>query len=56
MIHRAHRRRTAQALGVHANTVDNRLDRVAALTGLDPRTTRGLQLLGAALVVRRAAG
>jgi hypothetical protein len=48
------RRRTAQALGVHANTVDNRLDRVAALTGLDARTTRGLQLLGAALVLRRA--
>ncbi|MGY1752010.1 PucR family transcriptional regulator [Blastococcus sp. SYSU D01042] len=50
------RRRTAQALGVHANTVDNRLNRVAALTGLDPRTTRGLQLLGAALVVRRVPG
>ncbi len=49
------RRRAAQVLGVHANTVDNRLERVGALTGLDPRSTRGIQLLGAALVVRRAA-
>jgi hypothetical protein len=49
------RRSAAQVLGVHANTVDNRLERVAALTGLDPRSTRGIQLLGAALVVRGAA-
>jgi hypothetical protein len=47
------RRVTAQALGVHANTVDNRLERVAELTGVDPRSARGIQLLGAAIVVRR---
>ncbi len=45
------RRSAARALGVHANTVDNRLGRVAELTGTDPRSTRGIQLFGAALVV-----
>ena len=49
------RRDTARALGVHANTVDNRLDRVGDLTGVDPRSARGIQLLGAAIVVHRAA-
>jgi DNA-binding transcriptional ArsR family regulator len=47
------RRSAAQALGVHANTVDNRLERISALTGTDPRSARGIQLFGAALVVRR---
>ena len=46
----------ARALGVHANTVDNRLDRIAELTGVDPRSSRGIQLLGAALVVQRTRG
>ncbi|MGW3012867.1 PucR family transcriptional regulator [Streptomyces sp. NPDC001219] len=50
------RRRTAQALSVHPNTVDNRLTRAAQLTGLDPHTTRGVQLFGAALTLRRLAG
>lgn len=50
------RRSAAQSLGVHANTVDNRLERVAGLIGLDPRSTRGIQLLGAAVVVRRVLG
>lgn len=49
------RRRTARALGVHPNTVDNRLARVAELTGVDPHTARGVQLLGAALTLHRIA-
>ncbi|WP_406079905.1 helix-turn-helix domain-containing protein [Streptomyces zaomyceticus] len=44
------RRRAAHALGVHPHTVDNRLARTSGLTGLDPRTTRGVQLFGAALL------
>jgi hypothetical protein len=47
------RRRTAAALHVHPNTLDYRLRRVVELTGLDPATTRGLQLFGAALAARR---
>ena len=31
-----HRQRTASALGLHTNTVDNRIKRIATLTGLDP--------------------
>ena len=50
------RRGAARALGVHANTVDNRLDRIAELAGFDPRSTRGVQLFGAAPVVHRALG
>ncbi|MDB6160584.1 MAG: PucR C-terminal helix-turn-helix domain [Gammaproteobacteria bacterium] len=33
---------TARALGVHNNTIYHRLNRVQTLTGLDPRTYRGL--------------
>jgi hypothetical protein len=47
------RRRTASALHVHPNTFDYRLRRIIELTGLDPATTHGLQLLGAALAARR---
>jgi hypothetical protein len=47
------RRRTATALHVHPNTLDYRLRRVVDLTGLDPSTARGLQLLGAAVAARR---
>ncbi len=47
------RRRTAAALHVHPNTLDYRLRRVVDLTGLDPTTTRGLQMFGAALAARR---
>ena len=47
------RRRTAGALHVHPNTFDYRLRRIIELTGLDPATTHGLQLLGAALAARR---
>ncbi|WP_040337482.1 PucR family transcriptional regulator [Candidatus Blastococcus massiliensis] len=48
------RRSAAQVLGVHANTVDNRLERITDLTGVDPRSSRGIQLFGAAIVLRRA--
>ena len=50
------RRRTAGALHVHPNTLDYRLKRVVELTGLDPATTRGLQLLAGAVAVRRLRG
>lgn len=43
------RRQTAQQLHVHPNTIDNRLSRVDALTGVNPRTAQGLLVLGAAL-------
>ncbi|MGW7531365.1 PucR family transcriptional regulator [Amycolatopsis sp. NPDC054798] len=43
------RRETARKLHVHPNTVDNRLSRIANLTGADPRTAKGLLLLGASL-------
>jgi sugar diacid utilization regulator len=48
------RRRTAAALHVHPNTLDYRLKRIVELTGLDPATTAGLQLLAAAATVRGA--
>ena len=51
--HDLDRRKTAAALHVHPNTLDYRLRRIVELTGLDPSTTRGLQLLGAALASRR---
>lgn len=47
------RRRTAAALHVHPNTLDYRLRRIVELTGLDPSSARGLQLLGAALAARQ---
>jgi DNA-binding PucR family transcriptional regulator len=47
------RRQTAATLHVHPNTLDYRLRRIVELTGLDPATSRGLQLLGAALAARR---
>ena len=50
------RRRTAAALHVHPNTLDYRLRRIVDLTGLDPSTSRGLQLLGAAIAARRLSG
>jgi hypothetical protein len=49
----ADRRRTASALHVHPNTLDYRLRRIADLTGRSPATSRGLQVLGAALTLRR---
>jgi hypothetical protein len=50
------RRRTATALHLHPNTVDYRLRRVVALTGLDPARPQDLQHIGAALAARRVIG
>lgn len=47
------RRSTAAALHVHPNTLDYRLKRIVELTGLDPSTTTGLQLLASAAALRR---
>jgi hypothetical protein len=49
----ADRRRTAAALHIHPNTLDYRLRRIGELTGRSPATARGLQVLGAALTLRR---
>lgn len=51
--HDLDRRKTAAALHVHPNTLDYRLRRIVDLTGLDPSTSRGLQLLAAAVAARR---
>jgi hypothetical protein len=51
----ADRRRAADVLVVHPNTVDNRLARCATLTGLDPRTAAGRFQLQIALTVHRLA-
>lgn len=50
------RRRSALELGVHPNTVDNRLRRVAELTGLDPTDPTAVPTLRAALLARTASG
>ena len=49
------RRRTAQQLHVHPNTLDYRLRRIAELTGLEPGRPRDLVLLELALARRRLA-
>ncbi|HXV93749.1 MAG TPA: helix-turn-helix domain-containing protein [Pseudonocardia sp.] len=46
------RTRTAAALFLSRGGLSLRLDRIAQLTGLDPRTTRGIQVLGSALSAR----
>jgi hypothetical protein len=46
------RRGTAHRLGVHPNTVDNRLTRIGDLTGLDLTSPRGHSLALAALLLR----
>ena len=51
--HDLDRRSTAGSLHVHPNTLDYRLRRIAALTGLDPARPTGQQLLAAALTARR---
>ena len=53
LAHDQDRRSTAAALHVHPNTLDYRLRRIVDLTGLDTSTTRGLQILAAALTARR---
>ncbi|MEV0588856.1 helix-turn-helix domain-containing protein [Nonomuraea sp. NPDC050310] len=52
--HGRSRRVTAERLHLHPNTVDYRLRRVAALTGLDPADDAHVQRLGAALAARLA--
>lgn len=47
------RRKAAAALHVHPNTLDYRLRRVGELTGLSVQTSQGVQVLGAALTIRR---
>ncbi|QUQ63429.1 PucR family transcriptional regulator [Kutzneria sp. CA-103260] len=47
------RNATAAVLGVHPNTVDNRLRRIGRLTGLDPTRPADLPMLRAAIAVRR---
>ena len=42
-------KQTARRLGVHANTVYFRLNRIRKLTGIDPRTFSGASLLLTAL-------
>jgi DNA-binding PucR family transcriptional regulator len=49
------RNATAKALGVHPNTVDNRLRRIGRLTGLEPTRPADLPMLRAAVAVRRMA-
>lgn len=53
---RMERGRTARALHVHGNTVDNRTARIHELTGIDLRTSEGIVLMSAALLARRLAG
>lgn len=50
------RRRTAEALHLHPNTVDYRLRKAAGLTGLDPSDDAHLQRIAAALAARKASG
>jgi PucR C-terminal helix-turn-helix domain len=50
--HQQDRRVTARRLGLHPNTVDNRLARIADLTGLDLASPRGTALALAALLLR----
>jgi hypothetical protein len=50
------RRRAAQRLGVHPNTFDHRLARIAQAGGVDPRSPDGLALVVLALRVRRRRG
>jgi sugar diacid utilization regulator len=47
-------KQTARCLGVHANTVYFRLNRINKLTGIDPRTFSGASLLLTALRLREA--
>ncbi|WP_223734086.1 PucR family transcriptional regulator [Streptomyces purpurogeneiscleroticus] len=52
---RQDRRATARALGLHPNTVDNRLARIAELTGIDLASPRGTTLALCALLLRDSA-
>ncbi|MFE0175206.1 PucR family transcriptional regulator [Streptomyces sp. NPDC059002] len=50
------RRATGRRLSLHPNTVDNRLARVASLTGLDLTSSHGTALALAALLLREVGG
>ncbi|MDL4774471.1 MULTISPECIES: PucR family transcriptional regulator [Thermomonosporaceae] len=50
--HGHNRSRTAKDLHVHRNTLDYRLRKVAALTGLDPGVPGGARLLDAAVIAQ----
>lgn len=52
--HDLDRGRTARALRVHPNTVNNRLSKVSELVGLDLGSSEGIITAGAAIAVRRA--
>ncbi|MFE1552765.1 PucR family transcriptional regulator [Streptomyces sp. NPDC058718] len=54
LAHGQDRRTTAGALGLHPNTVDNRLARIAERTGIDLATPRGTATALAALLLREA--
>lgn len=54
--HDLDRGRTARALGIHPNTVNNRLGRIRELAGIDPHGYEGIMTLGSALDARRAGG
>ncbi|QNG21245.1 PucR family transcriptional regulator [Rhodococcus triatomae] len=46
------RQRTARLMYIHTNTVDYRLRRIAALTGLDPAQSSGMWQLRSAIIAR----
>ncbi|MGW7073714.1 PucR family transcriptional regulator [Streptomyces sp. NPDC054866] len=52
--HQQERRATAAALGLHPNTVDNRLAKIGERTGIDLSAPRGTALAIAALLLREA--
>ncbi|MFE4720100.1 helix-turn-helix domain-containing protein, partial [Streptomyces sp. NPDC056728] len=54
LAHQQDRRATAAALGLHPNTVDNRLARIGEQTGIDLAAPRGTALAIAALLLRDA--
>lgn len=54
LTHQQDRRATADALGLHPNTVDNRLAKIAEWTGIELSSPRGTALAIAALLLRDA--
>ncbi|WP_155981386.1 CdaR family transcriptional regulator [Nocardia sp. BMG111209] len=51
--HNLNRRRAAEDLHIHPNTIDYRLKRILSITGVDPNDVSGLWLLASALIVHR---
>ncbi|MFG2502054.1 PucR family transcriptional regulator [Streptomyces sp. NPDC048441] len=54
LAHQQERRATAAALGLHPNTVDNRLAKIGERTGIDLSAPRGIALAIAALLLRES--